>query len=90
MINKFRYKKPPTKESLSGTILGPINSDSESLNTNTTSKTLKVLDNKLHAIRTSDRINTIEDYRDYNEQGVLDENMKKQLHVRMLFRLRYC
>lgn len=83
MINKFRYKKPP-KESSSDAVLGTNNNaDSDTLKTNK-NKTFKVLDNDLDAIRISDRINTNEDLRDGNEQGVLDENMKKQLHVRML------
>lgn len=84
MINKFRYKKPP-KESPSDTALETVNSgDSDTLKRNKNNKTFKVLDNDLDAIRISDRINTNEDLSDGKEHGVLDENMKKQLHVRIL------
>lgn len=85
MINKFRYKKP-AKESPNDCILKTVVSDGgDTLKTNKSSKTIKVFDNDLDAIRISDRINNNnEDMKGDNQQGVLDENIKKQLHVRIL------
>lgn len=84
MINKFRYKKP-ARESPSDTKPGSINSDSgDTLKANKNNKTTKVFDNDRDTNRITERINNSGDFMEEYQGGVLDENMKKQLHVRFL------
>lgn len=84
MINKFRYKKP-ARESSSDTKTGSINSDSgDTLKTNRDNKTTTVFDNGRDTKRITEMINNSEDFQEVCQGAVLDENMKKQLHVRFL------
>lgn len=79
MINKFRYKKP-AKES-SGDNKGD---GGDTLKTNKINKA-KVFDN-LDAIRISDGNNKSDDSKEVCRETVLDEKMKKQLHVRLIYK----
>lgn len=87
MINKFRYKKPAKENLVSDA--NSVNSNSSegggTLKTNKSKKTImKVIDNDLDAItRICDTMTKKNDCKEDNHHGVLDDKMKKELHVRI-------